>query len=185
MGPEESSCVFTSTCVARRPARLPHPSLMRCGVRIPASTSTWLAQWAGKAVMHADTDWGVKSKLVGQAGKDGAMLGRIDCCGCPCRVHADTSTHGGGMSEVVGHVDIAECVSVKQRDGRVVFHVDIAGPTAGCTCAAAAHVDSLTPKIPARSAEENTLSIPTLDVCAWVHLSPRPAPSWPRSVPSH
>jgi hypothetical protein len=125
--------------------------------------------------MRTDTDWGVKSKMVGQVGKDGAILGRIDRCGCSRRVHTDTFAHGGGMSEAVASVDMAECAPVEQQVGRVGLHVDIAGATAGCICAAAAHVDSLTPTIPARSAEENTLSIPTLDVCAWVHLSPRPA----------
>jgi hypothetical protein len=59
--------------------------------------------------MRADTDWDMKSKMVGHAGKDGGMLGRIDRCGCPHRLHADTFTHGGGMSEAVTRVDIAGC----------------------------------------------------------------------------
>jgi hypothetical protein len=104
--------------------------------------------------MRMDTDCGVKSKMVGQAGKDGAMLGRIDRCGCPRRVHTDTFAHGGGMSEAMASVDIAECAPVEQQDGRVVSHADIAGAAAGCISAAAAHVDSLTPTISARSGEE-------------------------------
>jgi hypothetical protein len=63
--------------------------------------------------MRADTDWDVKSKMVGHAGKDGGMLGRIDRCSCLRRLHADTFTHGGGMPEAVTRVDIAGCAPVE------------------------------------------------------------------------
>ncbi|KAJ7919258.1 hypothetical protein B0H13DRAFT_2320672 [Mycena leptocephala] len=148
-----------------------------------ADVSTWLARWTREVVMRADTDWDVKSKMVGHAGKDGGMLGRIDRCGCLRRLHADTFTHGGGMPEAVTRVDIAGCAPVEvewsctsiSRGPLQARSAEENTPIA----ARAHHHCCIAAAVPHRplAARDHLLqtSTPTLDVHTSAHLSPHPA----------